>query len=127
MDLFEARGVTKPSYSTGMSWEDYNKGYNDNQEYLDKFDAEARAKGTLVGRYIQEGAGDGHATYVIVKENKKTVRIQHVSGLGDDYHINMWGFEASIPKDYALRSIRYRDMRGQAEIFGLIPTRQRSI
>jgi hypothetical protein len=110
MDLFEARGKTKPDYSTpGMSWEEFDKGYTENQEYLDKLAAEAKAKGTLVGRYIREGAGDGYATYIIIKENKKTVRIQHVTGLGDDWHIRMWGFEASIPKDYAMQSIRSQD------------------
>jgi len=80
-----------------------------NWESLNKDDKEARANGQLVGRYIKEPCADSYAVYRIVKENKKTVKIQAVSGIGDDWQIPYWGSQAVISKAYAQDSIAYRD------------------
>lgn len=82
---------------------------DDNFKALEEQDKKARRSGTLVGRYIQEQYADGYAFYVITKENKKSVRIHVVSGLGDDWVIPYWGEETSVDKQYALQSIQYRD------------------
>jgi hypothetical protein len=72
-------------------------------------DEKAKDEDKLVGRYIQEQIADGYAYYVIVRENKRTVRIRHATGLGDDWMIPYWGEEASIDKSYALQRIDWRD------------------
>jgi hypothetical protein len=108
----------KVSYSEGTP-EDFISQWDANEAALEAQSEAAVAAGTLVGRYIREGVADGHATYVIVKENKTTVRIHHVTGLGDDYWIQYWGKEASIPKAYALQKLKDQD--SLAELFGRHP------
>lgn len=84
-----------------------------NYKALEKQDAEARKAKTLVGRYISEPHADGHAVYVITKENGldgKTVCIHVVTGLGDDWQIPYWGTEATIARKYAMDSIRRREV-----------------
>jgi hypothetical protein len=83
---------------------------------IQKRDAEARAKGTLVGRYIQEGRGDGYAIYTIIRETAKKVVIRVETGIGDDWVIPYWGEQATIDKAYAQSNIRFRDFwREQTE------------
>lgn len=91
----------------------------DTQKVLDRFernfqkviekDQQAKEQGKLVGRFIREPFADNYAYYRIVRENKKSVRIKAISGIGDDYRIPYWGEEASIDKDYALQNIGQRD------------------
>lgn len=97
-------------------WEEMDKAYQAKHDRMEAQDAEGKANGTLLGRYIQEGRGDGYAYYQVVKVNKKTVRIHHVNGLGDDWDMPMWGLEASIPIAYASLNIGRRDR--MKEIFG---------
>lgn len=55
---------------------------------------------------------DGYAYYTIVRENKRTVRIECVAmpdGLALGYKVPYWGDEATIDKEYALQSLRARD------------------
>lgn len=88
----------------------------ENWQKLQKEDQEAKNNGTLVNRYIQEGVADGYAIYKIIRENRKTVRIRVVTGLGDDWQVSYWGAEATIEKSYAEANIRRRE--GLAELFG---------
>jgi len=81
----------------------------ENWNKVQKKDEEAKAKGQLVGRYIREPYADGYAIYQIIRENKKSVRIRVVTGIGDDWHIPYWGVEVSIDKEYAIRNIAGRD------------------
>jgi len=76
---------------------------------FEKTDREAKKQGQLVGRYIKESIADGYAYYKIVKEGKKSVEIRHIKGIGDDYMISYWGKQATINKDYAKKSIEFRD------------------
>lgn len=85
-------------------------------EMMEHQDKVSKGLGILPGRFISEPRGDGYAYYLIVKENKKTVRIERVTGLGDDWSIPMWGDAASIPKGYAEESLRRRD--GLNALFG---------
>ena len=91
-----------PEVSYDLGWEEADKEFEKNWATLIQQDKEARANRILVGRYIEEGIADGSAVYVITKENKTTVRINHVTGLGDDYMIPYWGHEASIKKNYVI-------------------------
>jgi len=86
-----------------------------NEEKLNRTDQKAKAEGKLVGRFIQEQIADGYAFYRVIKENKASVRIKHVSGLGDDWQVPYWGTEATIKKDFAIQNIGYRDRL--AELF----------
>jgi len=90
--------------------------WDDNFKKLQKQDTAAANAKTLVGRYIKEGYADGYAFYKITKENKSTVRIEVITGLGDDWRIPYWGDAALIPKDYARKSIQRRE--GLAKLFG---------
>lgn len=86
----------------------FNK-MEENRKKLDEQDAKAKTEGKLVGRYIQEPRGDGYAIYRIVRENKKTVRIQRVTGIGDDWSVPYWGDETTVDKEYAEKNIGQRD------------------
>lgn len=90
-------------------WKELLKKFDANMERMQATDKKAKAAGSLVGRYIQEPFADGYAYYLIFKENKKTVRIQRVTGIGDDWTIPYWGDTASISKDFAMQNIGRRD------------------
>lgn len=92
-----------------MDIENLIKTWNDNFKQLALEDAKAKDLGLLVGRYIDEPIADGKAIYKIIKENKKTVRIKVVTGIGDDWTIPCWGKETTIDKDYAIRKLHSRD------------------
>ncbi|MCH8744336.1 MAG: hypothetical protein IIB31_01660, partial [Chloroflexi bacterium] len=85
------------------------KQWEANQEKLNKQDEKAKIEGKLVGRIIEEPFADSHATYEIIKENKKTVKIKVCVGLGDDWVIPYWGNEATIKKDFVLSKFNYAD------------------
>ena len=102
---FEVRDYS--DYS--VQWDEVDRIYNSNWAKLEAVDKAARDRGELVGRFIREGVADGYALYMITKENKKTVRITHISGLGDDYMIQYWGWECMIEKDFAVRKLRAED------------------
>ena len=89
--------------------DDWFKEIDDNWKALVKQDSDAKKSGRLVGRYISEGYADGSAYYVVVKENKSTVKIEVATGIGDDWVFPCWGEEFTITKDYALRNIKRRD------------------
>jgi len=84
-------------------------------EIVQQQDASAKKNKSLVGRYIQQSCGDGHAYYVIIRENKRTVRIHVVTGIGDDWILPAWGTEISVKKDLAISSIGHRDVWAAVE------------
>jgi hypothetical protein len=90
-------------------WEKSHALMNENQAQLDAIDAEARNKGEILWRYIQEPIADGYAVYQIVRVNKDSVRISHCTGLGDDYFVPYWGEEDTIDKSYAAVRLQMRD------------------
>ena len=92
-------------WASGDSWTTMEG----NQTLLDQIDSEAKAKGELLWRYIQEPFADGYAVYQIVKVNKKTVRIRVCGGLGDDWIIPYWGEEATIEIEHARWRVEMRD------------------
>lgn len=81
-----------------------------NYERLRKHDAKQRDQGSMVGRFIQEHIADGYSFYLIVRENKRTVRIERIPYIsGDEWVVPYWGAEATIDKDYAQRMLNARD------------------
>jgi hypothetical protein len=80
-----------------------------NRKLMEQKDMEAKEKGVLKGRYINEQYADGYAFYEIIRENKKTVRIRVIKNIGDDWVIPYWGEEATIDKEHALKNIGWRD------------------
>ena len=77
-------------------------------------DLAAKTAGNLLGRYLAEPYADGHAFYEIVKINKATVRVQVVTGIGDDWVLPYWGQAHSIPMAYAMNSVGFRDRMDEA-------------
>jgi len=53
----------------------------------------------LVGKMFSVGVADGHAYYVVVKENKKTVKIEWRGFCIDRYTDQILGFGGLFPKD----------------------------
>lgn len=98
-----------------MSYESIMEEWDRNMKAITAKDTAAKEKGILLGRYIQEQYADGYAFYEIIKVNKKSVRIQVLTGLGDDWMIPMWGQKTSIPMKYAVDSVARRD--GLAKFF----------
>lgn len=83
--------------------------YEQNWKRLQELDEEAQRRGLVVGRYITHSYADGQAVYQIVAENRKTIRIQVVRGLGDDWVLPAWGVDATIDKAYAEKEFRQRE------------------
>ena len=90
-------------------FEERLKVMKENWDKIVSEDKAAKDDGKLVGRYIKEQIADGFAIYQIVRENKQTVRIKVVTGIGDDWIIPYWGEEAAIDKAYAQGNIEWRD------------------
>jgi hypothetical protein len=91
------------------SWEEQERKAKAEWEKLNKQDADAKAKGTILGRYFSESVADGMAVYIIVKINKNTVRIKHFPHTPDCYKVSYWGDEATIDKTYAEKAVGFRD------------------
>lgn len=92
------------------------KAIDENYEQLRKIDRMAKSKGELLGRYIDVPVADGKALYQIMRVNKNTVRIKALSGFGDDYILDYWGYESTVDKEYIQNLVRNRDKL--EEIFG---------
>jgi len=60
------------------------KKWDEKFKEIEQKDKAAKQNNMLVGRYIRMPVADGYAFYEIVRENKQTVRIEHITGLGDD-------------------------------------------
>lgn len=78
-------------------------------QQMQEDDRLAKEKGELLNRYIQHQYADGYAYYKIMKVNKRTVRIQVVTGIGDDWVVPAWGALATIKKEQAEQFLRQRD------------------
>ena len=95
------------------SWEDINVILNENWDRLQTCDKRVKHAGNLVGRYIRESIADGYALYLIIRENKKTVRIRRITHVcPDEYRIPYWSDETTIGKSYAVKSLKARDYWG---------------
>ena len=90
---------------------------DENYEQLKSIDKMAKAKGELLGRFVEIGVADGKAFYQIMRVNKNTVRVKALGGLGDDYILDYWGYEATVDKAYVESLVRSRDKLN--ELFGV--------
>jgi len=96
--------------------DEWLKQIDKNWETLMRVDKQARDNGQLLGRYIDHPFADGKAVYVIVQDNKDSVRIQVCTGLGDGWVLPAWGHESIIPRETALKFTQGRDKLN--ELFG---------
>jgi hypothetical protein len=90
-------------------WEEMKREMDANYEAMEKRDKQAFEKGRMVGRYIQHQFADGYAYYQIVKENKNSVRIDVITGLGDDWVLPAWGRSITISKKQAMGFLAGQD------------------
>ena len=91
-----------------LNWEDSDqavKTMDNNLKRLKDIDNKAYLEGKLLWRVLQEGYADGYAYYQITKVNKKTVRVEVCTGIGDDWVLPYWGEKATIPKEYVEKRI----------------------
>lgn len=75
---------------------------------LNADDAAAKAKGVLVGRFIQHPFADSHATYTITRELGDKIEIE-VSDVGDAWVLPAWGKKARIARSKVEGFLRQRD------------------
>lgn len=103
--------MSKPIYDfkVGTASAGWGEQMDANVKAMEAQDKEAKKNGTLVGRFVEHGYADGAAYYVIVRENKKSVRIHVVAGIGDDWVLPAWGIEFTLSKEQAIRIVTYRD------------------
>jgi hypothetical protein len=80
-----------------------------NRKELQENDNKAKSEGKAVGRYIQHPFADGYAVYKIIRENKKSYRLEVVTGIGDDWVLPAWGGAVTLPKTKVLEFLRQRD------------------
>jgi hypothetical protein len=72
-----------------------------NEATIKGWDDAAKKTRAWVGRTLEDGVADGAAIYVVVKENKKSVRIKVCQGIGDDWVSRHFGEECSLDKGQA--------------------------
>lgn len=65
----------------------YTRTFND----MIHLDQQAKAAGELVNRVISHPHADGKAWYRIVEVRPKTVKLEVVTGIGDDWVLPAWG------------------------------------
>ena len=95
-----------------MDWEAYKAEQERLFDTLKANDAAAKARGELVGRYIQESVADGYAYYVIVRHTGSKVKVEHQQGIADGYSVRMIeSMNGNIPAKYARENIGWRDQR----------------
>ena len=70
--------------------------FDRNWAKLEASNAKAIKAGKREGRYIQHPYADGYAVYLIVRETAKTVDIEVVGNIGDDWVLPAWGHEDTI-------------------------------
>lgn len=92
-----------------MKADELIKMWDANMEKMVASDHAAREAGRLVGRYLNFQMADGYAYYRIVRENKKSVRLQVVTDIGDDYVHPFLGEAVTLAKDKALERLEARD------------------
>jgi len=74
-------------------------------------DAEAKAEGTIIGRYLEEPAADGKAYYQVIAVDGKnnTLQLEHLD-IYDGWSIAMYeGMIDCFPLTYALKNIEARE------------------
>lgn len=104
-----------------IDWNKLNQAQNKLEAKLKKDDAEAKAQGTLVGRYITEPVADGSAVYKVIKVTKtkahlKYAHLKHVA-LGDCYQSNIIEqMGCKVPLKYVQSNVGFRD--NLAKVFG---------
>jgi len=78
------------------------------EEKLNRDDAAAKAKGTMVGRYIQHPHADGYAYYKIVGTTSRSAQIEVIE-IGDAWVLPAWGRKTNIPLAKARMMLNQRD------------------
>ena len=68
-----------------IDWDKYDEAIKNNFNLLEEINKRCKEKDSLVGRYFTSSVADGRAYYQVIKENKKSVHIIRLVGLGDDY------------------------------------------
>ena len=68
-----------------IDWDKYDEAIKNNFNLLEEINKRCKEKDSLVGRYFTSSVADGSAYYQVIKENKKSVHIIRLVGLGDDY------------------------------------------
>jgi hypothetical protein len=89
--------------------ENWEAQLNRNFDLLQEIDNEAKAANSMVGRILSFGYADGYAHYQIVRENKNTVRVQCLDGLGDDWVLPTIGACGTISKQIAMQHLSFKD------------------
>ena len=98
-----------------MDYKDILAEHDKNFAAMEARDKAAKEAGTMVGRYINYPVADGYAYYEIVKVNLRTVVVVCLTGLGDDWVLDLWGAKARIGRLYAETHLARRD--AWAELF----------
>ena len=78
---------------------------------MEATDAEAKAEGTIIGRYLKEPAADSYAYYQVIAVDGKnnTLQLEHIA-VYDAWSLPM--YESMIdcfPIAYAMQQIEFRD------------------
>lgn len=92
-----------------MDVQNYVSEIEKNQKKMEQKDLIAKEKGVLKGRYVRERYADGYAFYEVIRENKHTVRLRVITGIGDDWILPSWGKETTFHKPYIIQNIQQRD------------------
>lgn len=107
-------GLTSEPNPAMMSDEDYTDldralwTSEQNWAIIRGWEDRAKKEGRLVGRVISHQVADGHANYVVTKENARTVRVEHLY-LGDGYMFPTWGRGCNVSKKWAKDHIEKED------------------
>jgi len=107
--IYVPKGLAKDGYLDFSNWEEAKKAMDANWEALSKCDEVARKNKIFIGRIFSIGVADGKAMYQVIGETKTRFKVQHCTGLGDDYADHHFGYGGSFSKKEVLRYLDWED------------------
>lgn len=104
-----------PKLPKGFEQEDFDVNEwmrlsEENRARIKELDQKAKEQGSILYRFLYEHVIDEFGIYQIIKVNKKTCRVRFCTTDGfSEYQVPQWGETATIPLEYALRSLSWRE------------------
>ncbi len=70
---------------------------DENIAHMEKINDECRKAGSLKFRCFQLQVADGYAYYQVMEVGSRTVKVRHISGIGDNYKDDILGDGGTFP------------------------------
>jgi hypothetical protein len=105
MKVADALNFSKQTTNPGMSWDKMQENFRT----LERLDAEAKAQGQVLGRYVRQPYADGYAYYQVTAINGTRATVEVVGGIGDDWVLPNWGQKSTTTLAVVEKMVGSRD------------------